>query len=166
MKNLFEIQTQYMGLFSEIENAEGVVSDSTLQMFEETEQALKGKLDAYQYRILTLQAEAQALKAEADRLKDKSATKQKAIDRLKKIVAETVARHGNPTKTGHSLDTGKFKISTTNRNTLEIEKGVIVPDKYTYTVSKVDKTALRHAVLNGEQIEGIKINKTKSIKVK
>lgn len=166
---LYELSKDYENLILAIEN--GDIPEEALQdTLESIEVLLDEKADNIACWIKQLTAEAEAIKAEEDKLKARRTAKLKRAERLTEYLAECLTNAGRT-----KIETPRNVISfrkTPPKVVFDNEKGFIEwalsnADSFLhYGKPTVDKTAIRVALENGAEIEGVRIESSANIQIK
>ena len=153
MATLYELTGNYITLMDMLDDPE--VDPITLM---DTLDAVEGELDEkaenYGRIIRNLEAEAKALKEEADRLSRRKRTIDNNIDSLKKRLQMAMELTNRP-----KIDTPLFKFYIQKNApsvVLDIEDLTELPPEWlTYQEPKVNKAAIKDALKAGLNLEGI-----------
>lgn len=123
MSNIFEIQQNLLSIFNTIEENDGEVTDELMEELAITQDELKLKIKSYANLTKVLSNDIQVIKEEKDRLTALQKSKERTLDRLKKIIIEAVDSFGDTTKTGGKfIDYGTGKVSVRTSKTLNVEE--------------------------------------------
>ncbi len=153
MSTLYELTGNYVTLMDMLDDPE--VDPITLM---DTLDAVEGELDEkaenYGRIIRNLEAEAKALKEEADRLSRRKQTIDNNIDSLKKRLQMAMELTNRP-----KIDTPLFKFYI-QKNAPSVVLDVddlteLPPEWLTYQEPKVNKAAIKDAIKAGLNLEGI-----------
>ena len=149
---LYDLTDQYNDLL-ELAQEGGDGVDYT-EMLDGLEGAIGDKLDGYAKIIRTLEAEAEALKAEALRLSQRKTAIDNNITRMKEAMKTGMLRIG--------MDKHKstfFSVSITKpRDRVEVTNVLAVPSEYVKQADPtVDKKAVMEAIKAGTHIPGVAI---------
>lgn len=119
---------------------------------EQLECAFNEKLEGCGIFVKNCKAEAEAIKAEEKRLKERREILDKRIDRMEEYMLYSMDRTGTD-----KLETARVSISTRKSDAVVVGDISLVPEKYTKTKVDVtvDKTAAKKAMKAGEQIPGL-----------
>jgi chaperonin cofactor prefoldin len=142
------------------------------QLLQDTLEAVQGeydvKMESYAKVIKNLEADIDALKAEAKRLTDKRKVLENNIDRLKKAMFDSMKATGI-TKAGGQLFTvaiqkngGKLPVIVSNNVDLSI-----LPDQLVKVVESPDLEAIRELLEAGKVVEGFTLGERgESLRIK
>lgn len=126
MSNIFNIQNDLIAIFNEIEENDGELTPKLEEQLNITQEEFREKIKSYSGIIKMLENDINEIKAERDRLYNLQKSKDKAINRLKKIIIEAVDKFGDTTKAGGKyVDYGIGKVSIRNTKAVEVEEDSI-----------------------------------------
>lgn len=166
---LYEIGAAYQQLQEDIEN--GLIPEEAIpDTLECITMALDEKADNIACLIKNLQAEAQAIKAEEEKLAERRKSKEKEADRLTQYLSDILLQSGYKT-----IETARNKI-TFRKNppkvVIDDEKAFIEwaaeNAKYflKYANPTVNKTAVKDAITSGAVVMGAQIISEERISIK
>lgn len=157
--NLYQItQTtqQLLELLSEGEIPEDVYKDTVDSL------GAGNAIDDVVKAIRNKQAEAEAFKAEADRLTEKKQAAEKAVDSMKNLILDYL-RATDQKKTG----TGLFMVSRRSSKSCELTDETKIPEQYLIPQpAKIDKKAILAELKEGKEIAGARLKESESIMIK
>lgn len=147
MSTLYELTQQAKDLYELLQN-----DDIDIQTFNDTVEAIgtEEKLEAYAKIIRQFEADAEAFKAEKDRLADRQKSAENSVDRMKKMVIEFLNAIG---KTETKAGIFAFKLSESKSVRVDddgkLDKQYLIPQE-----PKIDKATIRKIMLTGEPVSG------------
>jgi len=160
--NIYEVGNEYKKLQSLIENG-----DFTEEELEDTLESInfdiEDKAEAYGLVMKNLEAQADGLKAEADRLSERSNAITANIKRMSDNLLSLMMETGKlKFKTDH------FSFSTRKSSSVIITDDKAIPGAYAKTkvVISFDKLAIRNALNGGIKIIGAEIKESTNISIK
>lgn len=125
MSNIFNIQNELLAIFDELEENGGELTPELEEQLNITQEEFRDKIKSYSNVIKMLENDIIDIKAEKARLNDIQKSKEKTIERLKKIMIDAVELFGDTTKSGSKyLDYGTGKVSIKNTQVVEVEEDV------------------------------------------
>ena len=123
MANIYNIQQSLFSIFDELEENGGELTPELEEQLNITQEQFKSKIKDYSNVIKMLETDVAAIKEEKARLSDFQKSKEKAIERLKKIMVEAIENFGDTTKSGGKyVDYGTGKVSVRNSQVVEVEE--------------------------------------------
>lgn len=125
MANIYQISQELLSIFDELEENGGELTPELEEQLNITREEFKDKIKSYSNVVKMLENDIIDIKSEKARLNDLQKSKEKTIERLKKIMINAVELFGNTTKSGSKyLDYGTGKVSIRNTQIVEIEEDV------------------------------------------
>lgn len=123
MANIYNIQQYLFSIFDELEENGGELTPELEEQLNITQEQFKSKIKDYSNVVKMLETDITAIKEEKARLSDLQKSKEKAIERLKKIMVEAIENFGDTTKSGRKyVDYGTGKVSVRNSQAIEVEE--------------------------------------------
>lgn len=124
--NIYEIKCNLLSIFDELEENGGELTEELEEALLVNQDNLKEKIEDYSHVITLLNGDINTIKAEQKRLKDLADRKQKLIDRLKKVIAESIEEFGDTKKSGVKyLDCGTISVSLRSTESVEVNEDVL-----------------------------------------
>lgn len=121
MANIYQLQQDLLAIFDELEENGGELTPELEQQLSVTEENFKSKVKDYTSVIHHYQDDLAAIKAETERLKRLKESKEKIINRLKKVLLDAVENFGETNKNGVKfIDFGTGKISTRKSEAVQL----------------------------------------------
>lgn len=125
MSNIFNIKQELLAIFDELEENEGELTPELEEQLNIKQEEFRDKIKSYSNVVKMLENDIVDIKAEKARLNDLQKSKEKTIERLKKIMIDAVELFGDTTKSGGKyLDFGTGKVSIRNTQVVEVEEDV------------------------------------------
>lgn len=126
MSNIYNIQQDLLAILGEIEDNEGEITPEIEEKLSIKQEEFKDKIKSYSGIIKSLTADINAIKEERDRLYDYQKSKEKTIERLKKIVIEAIEMFGDTTRSGSKfVDYGTGKISVRTNQAVDVDNASV-----------------------------------------
>lgn len=123
MPSIFDIQQDLYVIFSVIEENEGEITPELEEALTIKKEEFNTKIKSYVGFIKQLELDNKGIKEEIARLKDLQNSKEKTIDKLKKIMAVAINDFGDTTKAGTKfLDYGTGKVSIRKSDVIEVDE--------------------------------------------
>lgn len=167
--NLYELTGAYERIqeLLETEAAEndGLVSDELLEALTAASEDIDNKVEACAKVVRNLEVERDAVDAERARLKARSESLDKNIDRLKNAVLTAMERAGKP-----KVKTALFTIYPRESVSVKVDNEVLLPRdlcaKEIVTIYKPDKKAIKKFIEEGGTVEGARLEKNVSLQIR
>jgi hypothetical protein len=157
--NLYEINGQVLQLMELLD--EGEIDEQT---YRDTLDNLGGTIAVEEVikGIRTKSAEAEAYKAEAERLTEKRQRAEKTVDSMKQLLLTYLTNTGQK-----KLKTGLFCVSKGTSKSANIIDEALIPAEYLIEQpAKVDKKAILAALKNGDSVQGAELKESEHIIIK
>ena len=153
MANIYEIVSDYLKIMQMMEDPE--LDPQTLaDTMEGIEGELEIKAENYAKVMKNLEGDINSIKAEIERLTNKKKTLENNIKNMKSALQGAMEITG---KTKFKTDLFSFGIQKNAPSVIIDASDVnnIPPDYLKFREPEVNKTAIKEAILNGEDLEGI-----------
>ena len=125
MANIYQIKQELLSIFDELEENGGELTPELEEQLNITQEEFRDKIKSYSNAVKMLENDIIDIKAEKARLNDLQKSKEKTIERLKKIMIDAVELFGDTTKSGSKyLDYGTGKVSIRNTQVVEVEEDI------------------------------------------
>ena len=123
MANIFEIERNLLEIVDEIEELGGVLTPEIEEKLAVTKEDFTNKVKSYGQVIKSLENDIALIKEEKYRLDTIKKSKEKTIERLKKIIIYAIDNFGDTTKSGSKfIDYGTGKMTVRNTKTVEVDE--------------------------------------------
>ena len=118
------------------------------------------KIEGIALNIKNLKAEADAIHAEIERLKDREESKKKKADRLAQYLASVLC--------GKKFETAKTSLFFRKSSVVQISDELLVPEEFMKikTEKKPDKTAIANWIKSGNFIPGCELIEKQNLQIK
>ena len=156
---LYELNESFQQIQTLIEEGQDGLQDT----LESIELAIEEKLENIGKVIKNLEAEASAFKEEEKRLADRRRSLENHIKHLKQYAENSMVVTGDK-----KIKAGLFTFAIQkNPPSVSVFNDVIVPKKYYVPVDpKLDKTKIKEDLKNGENIPGVELKQSESLRIK
>ena len=125
MSNIFNIKQELLSIFDELEENGGELTPELEEQLNIKQEEFRDKIKSYSNAVKMLENDIIDIKTEKARLNDLQKSKEKTIERLKKIMIDAVELFGDTTKSGSKyLDYGTGKVSIRNTQVVEVEEDI------------------------------------------
>ena len=140
-----------------------VMEDKAVEIFEQSIEDRKVKIESIALYIKNLAAEAEAIKAEELSLQERRKSKEGKISRLKDYLVNSMNMAGEK-----KFETAKTCLSFLSSVGVVITNEIAVPEIYKKVVAeiKIDKTAIKKALKSGETVDGAYLETRQNIQTK
>lgn len=137
--------------------------EGLIPYLEAIEGQMENKVDQIVKFRQELTATASAIDTEVQRLLDMKKSRERLAERLKEYISTAMIAHDI-----EKIDTGLFKISFLNSESLQVVDEASIPEEYIITkvTKQVDKMSLKKAIKGGQEIPGAIIERRKNIQIK
>lgn len=163
MANLYDLANEYGEWISRLETAEDEAEATEIWAALDTlEGSITDKAEAYARIMRNKQAEAEALKAEKQRLEKRQKAAERIVENLKLNLLDAMRRLSiGEIQTG----IGKWKIQT-NPYSVEILDEAVIPEEFRIPQpDKIDKVGiLKHFKETGEILDGIGVTQSEGLR--
>ena len=164
---LYEIAADYQRFIEAVENGE-IPEEVIADTLESITAELEDKADNIACLIKNLTAEAGAIKAEEENLSSRRKTKENQIKRMKEYLSDVLQKSGFT-----KLETARNKISFRKSESVGIEDETAFikwaaehnESFLTYKDPTINKTEIKKALANGEEIAGVSIECKQNIQI-
>ena len=165
---LYELTHDYLAFMQAIENDE-IPEEAIADTLEAITAEIEDKADNIACLLKNLDAEVVAIKAEETRLAERRKAKEKYHERLKAYLSDTLQAAGL-----NKIETARNKITFRKSESVEIanEEAFIKwasekrDDLLTFSAPKVNKTAIKSALKEGDEIVGVQLVSKNNIQIK
>lgn len=134
------------------------------QIFTDTLQAMgtEEKLESYCKVIRQLEADAEMLKAEKERIEKRKKTVDNSIDRMKRAIVDFLKAQGT-----QKASAGTFAVTLSTSKAVSVVDESKVPKKYFVKQEpKIDKQTIRELLLKGAKVKGCELQINEGVRIK
>ena len=126
MANIYQIKQELLAIFDELEENGGELTPELEEQLNISKEEFRDKIKSYSNVVKMLENDIANIKEEKTRLSDLQKSKEKSIERLKKIMVESIEMFGDTTKSGSKfIDFGTGKVSVRQTQAVEVEEDSI-----------------------------------------
>jgi SMC interacting uncharacterized protein involved in chromosome segregation len=162
--NLYKITDEYVKAFEELNSIEGVDQETINNTLEAFNSEITDKVINIASYIKNLEAESNAMDDYIKSMTEKKNSRKKKIEWLKSYLRENLIRVGKDKVNGDELSIilGGEDIST---DVFDIN---IVPINFCVKIEEIrpDKERIKEALLNGQDVDGARLVKTRRLTIK
>ena len=153
-KSLFNISQEFLEIQEQLLDSGGEATPELEQQLQITEHELQHKVGGYRSVIQGLGAEADIIDAEVKRLQVLKKIRTNAIDRMKTSIKDAMVLFGVK-----KIESPLGNVTLVHKDSVNINDETLIPKHLTKTVTQVsvDKTAVKAALENGEDVPGAEL---------
>jgi hypothetical protein len=165
--NLYQITQEFLELASLIEEAGGEVNDAILEELAISRDNFSHKAEGYVRLILKWDGEIEAASAEIKRIQALKKAKENSVARLKEALLFALQAFGHEDAKGVKRhDAALFKLSTRRSQSVEITDEDSLPQNCFVIKREVSKTAIKHILDAGMELDGASMKENVSLQIK
>ena len=164
---LYEIANDYLALMQAIDNEE-IPEEAIADTLEAIKGEIEVKADNIACLLKNVEADITAIKTEESRLAERRKAKERAHERLKQYLSDTL-QNLNIDK----VETARNNISFRKSESVELDEETFIAwasdnrdDLLTYSAPKANKTEIKKALKGGAEIVGAQLISKKNIQIK
>ena len=157
---LFDIKNEYLDIINQVEEMEGEITPELSEQLTINEEQLQSKSIGYVAVIRQREALNELVSNEIKRLQAIKKRNDTLIDNLENRLLDAVKTFGN-------FESGLTKFGTRKSESIEVEDVNLLPTEFkTIKVTETaDKTALKKAIKNGQEIKGVVLKTNTNLKI-
>lgn len=158
--SLYQIETEHLALMQQIENAEGEITEEIAEQLEINESQLQSKSIAYLSVIKSKESFNSQIDEEIKRLQAMKKRNNTLVTNLKNRLLDAVKLFGD-------FESGLSKFGTRKSSSVEVENVNALPKEFKVikVTEQADKSALKKAIKEGQEIEGVSIVEKLNLKI-
>ena len=166
MANLYQLSNELMSCIQYDE--EHVVNSETgeildLEAYNKLEIAVEQKIENVALYIKNKQAEADMIKAEADKLAERAKAKANEAKRCKEYLSSFMANYYD----GEKFETARVRLSWRSSESVEVNGIDALPDEYLrFKDPEPDKTKIKAALKAGVELQGCTLVAKQNLQIK
>lgn len=160
---LYEIAQEELDLLCEIEELEGELTPELEERLKINAENMSSKMEDYCKAIRYYEMTVANAKSEKERLDKLIKRSERSQQWLKDAILNVMNATGKP-----KVSAGTFTVGTRKSTAVNIIDESAIPARYANEVVtvKIDKTAIKDAIKNGEEVPGAQLVERKSISIK
>lgn len=158
---LYEINDAYWQWLEKVQENEGELTQEMLIEYESIDGEFEKKAEAYAVLIKTLNAEAEMLKTEQQRLYERQKQKERLAESLKERLTQSMQFLGKD-----KFETPKCKVSFRTSTAVNILDEALLPKKFFKIVKTPSKADIKEALKSGLKVKGAELVENKNIQIK
>ncbi len=158
--SLYQIETAHLALMNQIEMAEGEITEEIAEQLEINEGQLQSKSIAYLSVIKSKESFNTQIDDEIKRLQAMKKRNNNLVTNLKNRLLDAVKLFGD-------FESGLSKFGTRKSSSVEVENVNALPKEFKVikVTEQADKSALKKAIKEGQEIEGVSIVEKLNLKI-
>ncbi|NLT50306.1 MAG: siphovirus Gp157 family protein [Ignavibacteria bacterium] len=157
---LYEINDAYYKWLEKAQENEGELTQEMLIEYESIDGEFEKKAEAYAILIKTLNAEAELIKAEKQRLDERQKQKERLAESLKERLTQSMQLFEKD-----KFETPKCKVSFRTSKAVEVDESKL-PKAYFKITRTPLKADIKLAIESGKKVRGAAIVERKNIQIK
>lgn len=162
---MFEIKEEIRHLLENLyteADEDGCVSDETMAALEALNEAKEDKMESIALYYKEMQAEADAIKAEAENLANRAKSTQKKADSLKAYLSRILQEDGM-----EKFSTARVKVTFRSSEAVIVDEDNVSKTYLKKNIKYVaDKTAIKEALKAGKKVKGAYLETRNNIQIK
>ena len=160
-KSLYNISKEMQEIASQLE--EGELTPELENSLIISQNELQEKAVSYAYAIKSTEDDVTAINEEIKRLQAIKTSKATAIDRMKEAISNAMQLHGIQKVTSPTLNLSFRKSESVEVDNISQLNARFLSEKVTFSA---DKTRIKEAIKQGENVEGARININYNLQIK
>lgn len=147
-------------LYTEVDG-DGCVSDDTMAELEALNEAKEDKIESIALYYKETQAEAEAIKAEAKKLAERAKSAENKAESLKNYLSRILQE-----EEADKFSTPRVKVSFRKSEQVIVDDVESLGEEFTKVKIEPDKTAIKKAIKDGNNVSGAHIETMNNIQIK
>ena len=169
MASIYNISSDLKKIYEDLDNGNGIdletgeIKPEIMQQLSISRNELEVKAVDYGYVIKAFDDEIGIIEKEIERLEERKAYVKKNKEKMKQIVGGAMEEFGITKIKGDTL-----QLSFRKRESVEVFDENLLDEKFKKekTEISIDKTAIKNAIKNGENVQGAKIIEKNNLQIK
>ena len=163
MKSLYEITQEAMELASYLEENDGELNEELESLLVINQNELQAKAINYGYAIKTIEHDVEAIENELKRLQALKKAKTNAIERMKEAISNAMELYSI-----EKVESPTLNLSFRKSESVEVHNEDIIPLQFMNIkeVRTVNKTKIKEAIKNGENVFGATLQINNNLQIK
>lgn len=158
---IYEIAQEELDLLNEIEELDGELTPELEERLKINEANMAKKMEDYCKAIRYYEMTVANAKSEKERLDKLIKRSERSQQWLKDAILNVMNATGKP-----KVSAGTFTVGTRKSTAVNIIDEYSIPVRYEVVTVKIDKTAIKDAIKNGEEVPGAQLVERKSLTIK
>jgi hypothetical protein len=163
MKSLYEITQDALELASYLQENDGEINEEIESLLIINQNELQNKAINYAYAIKTIENDIDYIDNEVKRLQSLKKAKCNAVDRMKDAISNAMELYNI-----EKVDTPTMTLSFRKSESVEVHNEEIIPVQFLNVkeVRTVNKTKIKEAIKNGENVFGATLQINNNLQIK
>lgn len=169
MASIYNISSDLKKIYEDLDNGNGIdletgeIKPEIMQQLSISRNELETKAVDYGYVIKAFDDEIDIIDREIERLEERKAYVKKNKERMKTIVGSAMEEFGI-----NKIKSETLQLSFRKSESVEVFDESLVDDKFKKIKTEIslDKTAIKNAIKNGEDVQGAKIVEKNNLQIK
>ena len=169
MASIYNISNDLKKIYEDLDNGNGIdletgeIKPEIMQQLSISRNELETKAVDYGYVIKAFDEENEIIKREIERLEERKAYVKKNKERMKTIVSSAMEEFGI-----NKIKSETLQLSFRKSESVDIFDESLIDDKFKKVKTEIslDKTAIKNAIKNGEDVQGAKIVEKNNLQIK
>ena len=169
MASIYNISNDLKKIYEDLDNGNGIdletgeIKPEIMQQLSISRNELETKAVDYGYVIKAFDDEIDIIDREIERLEDRKAYVKKNKERMKTIVSSAMEEFGI-----NKIKSETLQLSFRKSESVDIFDESLIDDKFKKVKTEIslDKTAIKNAIKNGEDVQGAKIVEKNNLQIK
>ena len=169
MASIYNISNDLKKIYEDLDNGNGIdletgeIKPEIMQQLSISRNELETKAVDYGYVIKAFDDEIDIIEREIERLEERKAYVKKNKERMKTIVGSAMEEFGI-----NKIKSETLQLSFRKSESVEVFDESLVDEKFKKVKTEIslDKTAIKNAIKNGEDVQGAKIVEKNNLQIK
>ena len=169
MASIYNISNDLKKIYEDLDNGNGIdletgeIKPEIMQQLSISRNELETKAVDYGYVIKAFDDEINIIDREIERLEERKAYVKKNKERMKTIVSSAMEEFGI-----NKIKSETLQLSFRKSESVDIFDESLIDDKFKKVKTEIslDKTAIKNAIKNGEDVQGAKIVEKNNLQIK
>ena len=169
MASIYNISSDLKKIYEDLDNGNGIdletgeIKPEIMQQLSISRNELETKAVDYGYVIKAFDDEIDIIEREIERLEERKAYVKKNKERMKTIVSSAMEEFGI-----NKIKSETLQLSFRKSESVDIFDESLIDDKFKKVKTEIslDKTAIKNAIKNGEDVQGAKIVEKNNLQIK
>ena len=169
MASIYNISSDLKKIYEDLDNGNGIdletgeIKPEIMQQLSISRNELETKAVDYGYVIKAFDDEIDIIDREIERLEERKAYVKKNKERMKTIVGSAMEEFGI-----NKIKSETLQLSFRKSESVEVFDESLVDEKFKKVKTEIslDKTAIKNAIKNGEDVQGAKIVEKNNLQIK